>query len=116
MLLRHATTEDARPAAPDHARRLTAEGRREAAAVGEHLRRDGTALDLVLVSPATRARETVEAATPAAAATSVMVARRRGPGAGSVGVMPPFWQKMANACHVTAATPTLDGKPPGPAG
>jgi phosphohistidine phosphatase len=56
MLLRHATTEAFRPGAPDHARRLTPHGEQEAAAVGEHLR--DTPLDLVLCSPATRARQT----------------------------------------------------------
>ena len=60
MLLRHATTEAFRPGVSDHARRLTPEGEREAAAVGDHLRAAGVALDLVLCSPATRARQTVQ--------------------------------------------------------
>jgi hypothetical protein len=53
------------------------------------------------------ARETVEAATPAAFATSVIVARRRWPG----GVMAPVWQIMANGCHVTGATLYSNPKP-----
>jgi phosphohistidine phosphatase len=61
LLLRHATTEHGRPGAPDTARRLTDHGLSEAAAVGKHLRGGGTAVDLVLVSPATRTRQTVEA-------------------------------------------------------
>jgi phosphohistidine phosphatase len=59
--MRHATTEGTRPGAPDTARRLTEPGRSEAVAVGEHLRAGGTTPDLVLVSPATRTRQTVEA-------------------------------------------------------
>jgi phosphohistidine phosphatase len=61
LLLRHATTEATRPGHPDRARRLTAEGEREAAGVGDHLRSQGTPLDVVLCSPATRTRQTVAA-------------------------------------------------------
>jgi phosphohistidine phosphatase len=61
LLLRHATTEGVRPGHPDRARRLTPEGRLQAAAVGEHLRSLGTPLDVVLCSPAVRVQQTVEA-------------------------------------------------------
>jgi phosphohistidine phosphatase len=61
LLLRHATTEGIRPGHPDRARRLTAEGQRQAAAVGDHLRSSRTRLDLVLRSPATRVEQTVAA-------------------------------------------------------
>jgi phosphohistidine phosphatase len=61
LLLRHATTEGIRPGHPDRARRLTPEGERQATAVGDHLRRNGTTLDVVLCSPATRVRQTVAA-------------------------------------------------------
>jgi phosphohistidine phosphatase len=60
-LLRHATTEGIRPGHPDLARRLTPEGEREAAAVGDHLRSEGATLDIILCSPATRVQQTVAA-------------------------------------------------------
>ena len=59
LLLRHATTEAVRPGFSDRARRLTGQGQRQAAAIGEHLRSCGTRLDLILCSPATRVRQTV---------------------------------------------------------
>jgi phosphohistidine phosphatase len=61
MLLRHAQTEDTRPGSPDHARRLTADGEQQAAALGEHLRRQQVRIDLVVCSSATRAQQTVQA-------------------------------------------------------
>jgi phosphohistidine phosphatase len=61
LLLRHATTEHLRPGKPDPARRLTPHGEREAAAVGDHLRATAVRLDLVLCSPAVRARQTLDA-------------------------------------------------------
>jgi phosphohistidine phosphatase len=61
LLLRHATTEGTRPGHPDRARRLTPEGQRQAAAIGDDLRDSGTQLDVVLCSPATRVRQTVAA-------------------------------------------------------
>ena len=61
LLLRHATTEGARPGHPDRARRLTPDGAQEAAAVGDHLREQGVHPDVVLCSPATRGRQTVAA-------------------------------------------------------
>jgi len=61
LLLRHAATEPARPGHHDRDRRLTPDGEREAAGVGEHLRGEGTPPDVVLCSPATRARQTAAA-------------------------------------------------------
>jgi phosphohistidine phosphatase len=61
LVLRHAKAEDTRPGAPGHARRLTAEGERQAAALGEELRRDQVPIDLVLCSSATRAQQTAQA-------------------------------------------------------
>jgi phosphohistidine phosphatase len=61
LLLRHAATEGTRQGHPDQARRLTPEGQRQAAAIGDDLRSSGTRLDVVLSSPATRVRQTVEA-------------------------------------------------------
>jgi phosphohistidine phosphatase len=61
MLLRHAQTEDVRAGVTDHARRLTSDGERQAAALGHHLRSGRTRLDLVVCSSATRAQQTVTA-------------------------------------------------------
>lgn len=60
-LLRHATTEDARPGHPDRDRRLTEQGTEQARAVGEHLRAAGLVADQLWLSPATRTRQTVTA-------------------------------------------------------
>ncbi|MGZ4650926.1 MAG: SixA phosphatase family protein [Kineosporiaceae bacterium] len=61
MLLRHAATEDSRPGHRDEARRLTRDGEKQAAQVGDRLRREDVQIDVVLCSSATRARQTVEA-------------------------------------------------------
>jgi len=61
LLLRHARTEDSRPGHSDHSRRLTAQGEREAVLLGEYLRGSGPPVDLVICSPATRARQTATA-------------------------------------------------------
>jgi phosphohistidine phosphatase len=58
FLVRHA---DAAPGEPDELRRLTAEGRDQAHAVGERLAAQGIRPDIVLTSPLLRARETAEA-------------------------------------------------------
>ena len=57
LLIRHAKTEQG---APDEARQLTDRGRRDAAAIGEWLREQDVVPDLVVVSPATRAKQTWE--------------------------------------------------------
>lgn len=57
-LLRHATTEDARPGHPDRDRRLTPLGHRQAAGLGRWLETSGTHVDLVWCSPAERTRQT----------------------------------------------------------
>jgi phosphohistidine phosphatase len=66
MLMRHASTEDSRPGHRDTDRRLTAEGRDQAAALGDQLRSEHVQIDLVLCSSALRARQTVEALRSAA--------------------------------------------------
>ncbi|HET7043523.1 MAG TPA: phosphohistidine phosphatase SixA [Gaiellaceae bacterium] len=55
-LVRHA---EAAPGQPDELRRLTAEGRAAARALGERLREE-TEVDAVLTSPLLRARETAD--------------------------------------------------------
>ena len=61
LVLLHAQTEATRPGSTDHARRLTAAGLAEAAAVGDHLRSTGTGVGLALCSSATRAQQTLAA-------------------------------------------------------
>jgi phosphohistidine phosphatase len=71
LLLRHAETEDVRAAGTDRARRLTPDGERQAAALGDHLRGDHlpgdhlpggpSPLDLVVCSAAVRAQQTARA-------------------------------------------------------
>ncbi|MBA3717958.1 MAG: phosphohistidine phosphatase SixA [Actinobacteria bacterium] len=57
-LVRHA---EATPGDPDELRPLSDEGREQARELGERLRADGVAPDVVLTSPLLRARETGEA-------------------------------------------------------
>ncbi|MGH7022824.1 MAG: SixA phosphatase family protein [Caulobacteraceae bacterium] len=58
ILFRHAKTEARSPAGDDFSRRLTERGRIEAELMGRVLKDAGYSPDLVLVSPAARARET----------------------------------------------------------
>jgi phosphohistidine phosphatase len=66
-LVRHA---DATPGDPDELRPLSDEGREQARELGERLREDGVAPDVVLTSPLLRARQTGEALARATGATS----------------------------------------------
>ena len=60
-LLRHAKSEAASPSGRDFDRSLNERGNADAKRIGEEIRRLGLAFDLVLVSPARRTVETVEA-------------------------------------------------------
>ena len=62
MLLRHAKTEHDAPSGRDQDRRLDNRGRRDAAEIGGWIGRHPPFPDLVLVSPAVRARQTWEIA------------------------------------------------------
>jgi phosphohistidine phosphatase len=62
ILFRHAKTEARPPGGDDFGRRLVERGRSDAALMGRVLAHAGYAPDLVLVSPAVRARETWELA------------------------------------------------------
>ena len=64
LVLRHAKS-DRPPGTRDFDRPLAKRGRRDAPRVGEWLREEGLVPDLVLSSPAARARETVERILPA---------------------------------------------------
>jgi len=61
ILLRHAKATPASAGGSDHDRPLAEEGRRAAAAVGNAMRKAGLAPDVVLVSPAKRTQQTLEA-------------------------------------------------------
>ena len=65
ILFRHAKTEARVPDGEDIDRALVGRGRADAAHMGRILARAGLAPDLVLVSPAVRARETWTLASPA---------------------------------------------------
>jgi phosphohistidine phosphatase len=58
LLLRHAKTERAEPGERDHDRKLTERGRTDAPVMGAYIAQHRFVPDLVLVSPATRTRET----------------------------------------------------------
>lgn len=64
LLLRHAKSSRDDPKLPDHARPLNARGRRAAAAMRAAMHGLGLAPDLVLVSPARRTLQTMEAMEP----------------------------------------------------
>lgn len=58
ILLRHSKSAWPQDGTPDFQRPLAGRGRRDAPAVGRWLRRHAPTIDLVLCSPATRARQT----------------------------------------------------------
>ena len=72
-LLRHAKSSWKEPGLPDHDRPLAGRGRRAAKAIARHLREQGIEPQLVLCSPARRARETLEAIEPALGRRAVRV-------------------------------------------
>ena len=62
FLLRHAKAAPAQAGLADHDRPLTEAGRRAALGIGQAMRRAGLAPDVVLVSPALRTQQTLDAA------------------------------------------------------
>ena len=60
LLLRHAKTERESPSGQDRDRRLDGRGREDAPVIGRYLADEKIVPDLVLVSPATRTRETFD--------------------------------------------------------
>lgn len=60
LLLRHAKTERDSPSGQDRDRRLDERGREDAPVIGRYLADEKLVPDLVLVSPATRTRETFD--------------------------------------------------------
>jgi|SRR6185437_10945316 len=69
FLLRHAKAENAAPGSPDINRALNERGKREALALGAFIRKQSSTFELVLCSPAVRARETAELVLSAAEVT-----------------------------------------------
>jgi phosphohistidine phosphatase len=76
MLLRHAKSEKAEPGMHDHERGLNARGRSDAPLIGAYMARHALVPDLVLVSTATRTRQTWERLAPALAAAPVTYEER----------------------------------------
>jgi phosphohistidine phosphatase len=72
-LLRHAKSSWKQPELADRDRPLAGRGRRAAKAIGRHLREAGIDPELVLCSPARRARETLERIEPALGRGAVRV-------------------------------------------
>ena len=60
LLLRHAKAENAAPGSSDINRALNERGKKEAQAIGTFIRKQNLTVELVLCSPAVRARETAE--------------------------------------------------------
>lgn len=58
LLLRHAKAENSSPGSSDLNRKLNERGRKEAQAIGKFIKKQNLKFDLVLSSPAERARET----------------------------------------------------------
>ena len=70
LLLRHAKAENAAPGSSDMNRALNERGEKEAQAIGTFIRKQKLAFELVLCSPAVRARETAELVLAAAEVTA----------------------------------------------
>lgn len=70
LLLRHAKADNAAPGSSDINRPLNERGEIEAQAIGTFIRKQHWAIDLVLCSPALRARETAELVLSAAGVTA----------------------------------------------
>ncbi len=66
LLLRHAKSEWDNTGLPDFERPLAARGRRDAPTMGKALKKRKPLLDMIIASPAVRARETIEAVIEAA--------------------------------------------------
>jgi phosphohistidine phosphatase len=86
ILFRHAKAEHT-PGKADHDRELTNRGRRDAAAAGRWLHDNGLGPELVLCSPATRTRQTWEAAVAGGACGEAVEYDRRIYDGGADGVL-----------------------------
>jgi phosphohistidine phosphatase len=70
LLLRHAKAENPAPGSSDINRALNERGKKEAQAIGTFIRKQNLTFDLVLCSPAIRARQTAELVLAAAEVTA----------------------------------------------
>ena len=70
LLLRHAKAENPRAGSSDINRALNERGKKEAPAIGTFIRKQNLTFELVLCSPAVRARETAELVLAAAEVTA----------------------------------------------
>ena len=70
LLLRHSKAENAAPGSSDISRSLNERGKKEAQTIGTFIRKQNLAVELVLCSPAVRARETAELVLAAAEVTA----------------------------------------------
>ena len=70
LLLRHAKAENATGGSSDINRALNERGKKEAQAIGTFIRKQDLTVELVMCSPAVRARETAELVIAAAEATA----------------------------------------------
>jgi phosphohistidine phosphatase len=70
LLLRHAKADNAAPGSSDINRTLNERGKKEAQAIGTFIRKQNLTVELVLCSPAVRARETLEFVLSAAEVTA----------------------------------------------
>lgn len=70
LLLRHAKAENAAPGSSDKDRVLNERGEKEAQAIGTFIRKQNLTMELLLCSPAVRARETAELVLAAAEVTA----------------------------------------------
>ena len=70
LLLRHAKAENAAPGSSDINRSLNERGKKEAQTIGTFIRKQNLRVELVLCSPAVRARETAELVLSAAEVTA----------------------------------------------
>jgi phosphohistidine phosphatase len=73
LLIRHAKSSWDDPALADHERPLAPRGRKATERIAEHLTGSDTTVDMVLCSPARRARETLDLLAPALGEAEVVV-------------------------------------------
>jgi phosphohistidine phosphatase len=106
-LLRHAKSSWKEPGLPDRDRPLSGRGRRAAGAIGRYLRDQRIAPELVLCSPARRARETLERIEPAFGARGVRVEPRL------YGATPDMLLELLRGVPETVASVMLIGHNPG---
>jgi len=108
FLLRHARAENVVAGSSDHARVLNERGQEESRAIGGLIKEQALKFDLVLCSPAARARETAELVIAAAGLTSSLREDKR------IYEAPPFrLLEVISEIEVNANAALLIGHNPG---